>query len=123
MLFRSEELDIDFDSPQPSDGDQQRRSQPEDVSPQDILDEEESGVDLYDRDTELDAQDVPDVASNADLQTDNMRMSTQDDIPRTGSERDRRVSGSEQVPVRRCGARQRRKKRDPQFVYSDPESM
>ena len=119
----SEELDIDFDSPQPSDGDQQRRSQPEDVSPQDILDEEESGVDLYDRDTELDAQDVPDVASNANLQTDNMRMSTQDDIPRTGSERDRRVSGSEQVPVRRCGARQRRKKRDPQFVYSDPESI
>ena len=57
------------------------------------------------------------------LQTDNMRMSKQDVIPRIGSERDRRVSGSEQVPVRRCGARQRRKKRDPQFVYSDPESI
>ena len=57
------------------------------------------------------------------LQTDNMRKSTQDVIPRIGSERDRRMSGSEQVPVRRCGARQRRKKRDPQVVYSDPESI
>ena len=28
-------------------------------------------MDLYDRGTELDAHDVPDVASNADLQTDN----------------------------------------------------